>query len=70
MTLSPWRYLTLLALVLSPMHALASSGTIEQAQAEIEAAMSSMGASIYTNLPKIDLSTWTNYDSGADMPDM
>ena len=39
-------------------------------QAEIEAAMSSMGASIYTNLPKIDLSTWTNYDFGADIPNM
>ena len=38
-------------------------------RADIEAAMVEMGGSIYTNWPAADLSAWTNYDAGYELPD-
>ena len=35
----------------------------------IEAAMADMGNSVYTNLTAVDLTGWTNYDAGANLPD-
>ena len=36
---------------------------------QIEAAMVEMGGSSYTNWAAADLSSWTNYDAGAELPD-
>lgn len=38
-------------------------------RADIEAAMVEMGGSIYTNWPAADLSAWTNYDAGLELPE-
>ena len=35
----------------------------------IEAALADMGNSVYTNLTAVDLTGWTNYDAGANLPD-
>ena len=39
------------------------------ARGAIEAAMADMGGSAYTTVTAPDLSAWTNYDAGIEMPD-
>ena len=67
MTVSLRRYLTVLALVLSPMPALASSDTIEQAQAEIEAANSAAMQAAITGPTDIIVADQAHLELPAEM---
>ena len=69
MTVSLWRYLSLLSLVLtlSPMHSLAASDSIEQAQAEIEAANNAAMQAAITGPTDIIVADQAHLDLPAEM---
>lgn len=57
------------AVLLSCFYTATSGPFHPLARSAIESAMYDMGGSVYTNVPAPDLSSWTNYDAGIEMPD-
>ena len=57
------------AVLLSCFYTATSGPFHPLARGAIEAAMADMGGSVYTTVTAPDLSAWTNYDAGIEMPD-